>query len=262
MQVSLLQLDLAFGDVEANKEKITHKLHKIPNDTDVIVLPELWNTCYDLQRLDQLADYNGWDSRAFLSHLAYRHKAAIVGGSVAKVGESGFTNTMYIYNEKGHFINEYSKAHLFPLMNEQKYFKAGDGDGLFEVGGIPSAGLIGYDLRFPEWVRAHAVQDAEVIYIVAQWPKDRINHWRTLLQARAIENQCFVVACNRVGGGPNFSFGGHSMVVGPMGEVVVEGSDEEDILTAALDLDQVAKARDIVPVYNDIRNDLYDLRLR
>ncbi|GEN44438.1 carbon-nitrogen family hydrolase [Alkalibacillus haloalkaliphilus] len=262
MQVALLQLDLAFGDVEVNKEKINHMIHKIPDETDVIVLPELWNTCYDLKRLDQLADYDGWDSRAFLSHLAYRHEAAIVGGSVAKVGEQGFTNTMYIYNKKGHFIKEYSKAHLIPLMHEQKYFKAGDRDGLFEVGGIPSAGLICYDLRFPEWVRWHAVQGAKVIYIVAQWPKERINHWRTLIQARAIENQCFVVACNRVGDDPNFSFGGHSMVVGPMGELIVEGGDEEGILTAMLDLDQVAKARSLVPVYNDIRSDLYDLRLK
>ncbi|GAA0466198.1 carbon-nitrogen family hydrolase [Alkalibacillus silvisoli] len=257
MKVALLQMDLTSGEPELNKEKINNKLNKLTKDIDVVVLPELWNTCYELIQLDDIADYEGWDSHAYLSHLARKHSVTIIGGSVAKIGNSGFTNTMYVYDENGLLLKEYSKAHPFPLMKEQKYFIAGEGDGLFEVHGIPSAGLIGYDLLFPEWVRSHAIHGAKVVYLVAQWPEERIGHWRTLIQARAIENQCYIVACNRVGSDINYRFGGLSIVVDPIGEILMEGDDEEDILTVELEINQVDQIRNFMPMFQYLRSDLY-----
>ena len=105
---------------------------------------------------------------------------------------------MYTFNRNGELVGEYSKAHLFRLMDEHLYLEAGDEMNRFALDDIEAAGVICYDIRFPEWLRAHALQGAKVLFIPAQWPTPRIDHWKTLLQARAIENQCFVIAVNRI----------------------------------------------------------------
>jgi predicted amidohydrolase len=114
-----------------------------------------------------------------------------------------------------------------------------------------------YDLRFPELFRGYALGGARLIVIPAQWPAPRIDHWRTLLRARAIENQCFVAGCNRVGTDPDNTFGGASAVIGPWGELLVEGGDQAALLVARITPAKVDEARRRIPVLSDRRPDRY-----
>ena len=117
--------------------------------------------------------------------------------------------------------------------------------------------MICYDIRFPEWVRTHTAEGAEALFVVAEWPLARLAHWRALLIARAIENQCYVIACNRSGSDPDNVFAGHSMIIDPWGEVLAEGSETEEILHAEIDLDKVKEVRSMIPIFTDRKPDFY-----
>src|SRR5690606_26370284 len=129
------------------------------------------------------------------------------GGSVSTKKEDGFYNTMLVVDKTGALVTEYNKAHRFGLMDEHIHLEEGEELGVFHLGDVTCGGIICYDLRFPEWIRAQALNGAKVIFVPAEWPLARIDHWRVLLQARAIENQCFIVAVNRVGSDPKNEFG-------------------------------------------------------
>ena len=198
---------------------------------DVIVLPEMWNTGYALDELDGLADKEGLESQEFLSQFAREHAVAILGGSVAIERDGKFYNTTYVYNKSGDLINIYSKVHLFGLMAEDQYMSAGAAESIFELDGV-----------------------------VAQWPEPRVQQWEILLKARAVENQAFVVAVNRVGAGPDPDdvFSGHSMIIDPLGNVVLQAKEhEEGIFTAEINLEEVDRVRGQIPVFEDRRTDLY-----
>lgn len=258
LNVSCLQIDIAFGDPEANFKRAEQKIEQaIASKPDVLILPELWTTGYDLTRLDEIADAEAAGTKKFISDCARKFNVNIIAGSVAKKTSEGVTNTMLVFNRKGEMISEYSKLHLFKLMDEHHYLKPGGQSGLFELEGVPSMGLICYDIRFPEWVRAHTAKGAQVMFVSAEWPLPRIGHWRSLLLARAIENQCYVVACNRVGNDPNNKFGGHSIIIDPWGEILAEAGEDESILSASLDLGRVSEVRSQIPIFDDRRPEFY-----
>ncbi|WP_313639937.1 carbon-nitrogen family hydrolase, partial [Paenibacillus sp.] len=182
----------------------------------------------------------------------------IIAGSVASKRASGVTNSMFVFNRSGDLVGAYNKLHLFQLMNEHLYLQPGEDKGLFTLEGTLCAGLICYDIRFPEWVRAHTAQGAEILFISAEWPLSRLSHWRALLISRAIENQCYVVACNRAGSDPANIFAGHSMIIDPWGDILCEASEAEEILTGDIDLHKVREIRAQIPIFADRRPDLYD----
>ena len=130
------------------------------------------------------------------------------------------------------------------------------------MNGTCAAMAICYDLRFCEWLRLCAVEGAQVLFISAEWPKSRVDHWRILLQARAIENMMYVVGCNRVGTSNGTEFGGHSMVVDPWGEILYEGGDGEDLAFVEFDVEKTEKARSFLQVLNARRPELYVEKLR
>ncbi len=260
MKIAVVQMDVAFADPERNFSQVERLVEEAAMaGTDVIVLPEMWNAGYALKELDRLADGNGERTKEFLSRLAKKHHVNIVGGSVATKKNGKFFNTMYVVDQSGGIVSEYDKAHLFKLMDEHKFMSAGEKANVFSLAGITCGGIICYDLRFPEWTRTHALQGAEVMFIPAQWPKLRIDHWQLLLQARAIENQCYVVAVNRVGEDPNNEFNGHSMVIAPWGELLLSGEAGEGIFYTELDLQEVKRVREAIPVFDDRRTHLYEL---
>ncbi|WP_112179632.1 MULTISPECIES: carbon-nitrogen family hydrolase [Paraliobacillus] len=260
LSIALFQIDIIFGDPEANQKNVRNFFKEIDEKkVDVIVLPELWTTGYDLTRLDEIADPNAEGSIAFLSELAQKYQVNIVGGSVAKQTDKGVTNNMLIINRDGKLLKEYEKAHLFRLMNEEKHLIEGKTNGSFELENESSAGVICYDIRFPEWIRTHMLNGAKMLFVVAEWPLARIDHWKALLMSRAIENQCFVIACNRVGLDPNNQFGGHSMIIGPWGEMIMDAGEVEGIYYGEINLKDVDKVRDTIPVFSDRRPDMYRL---
>ncbi|WP_404458943.1 carbon-nitrogen family hydrolase [Oceanobacillus kapialis] len=260
LSVALFQMDIVFGDPAANEKKVESMFANLKEkQVDVVVLPELWTTGYDLTRLDEIADHEGKRAISFLSKLAKEYKVHLVAGSVAKRTDQGVTNSMLVLDANGELVKEYAKAHLFRLMDEEKHLVGGNENGTFELAGIKSAGVICYDIRFPEWIRTHMLDNTKVLYVVAEWPAKRIDHWKALLISRAIENQCFVVACNRVGSDPNNAFGGHSMIIGPWGEIIEDASDKETILYSEIDIQQVDDVRQQIPIFTDRRPDIYRL---
>lgn len=259
MKIACVQMNIAFGEPEKNFEAAQKYIKEAAKaQVDVIVLPEMWNTGYALNQLGEIADVNGEKTKQLLAQNAKQFGVNIVGGSVSTKKDDGFFNTMYVANRAGDIIAEYDKVHLFKLMDEHLFINAGKSSNVFEIDGVTCGGVICYDLRFPEWIRTHVLKEAKVMFIPAEWPKPRIDHWQLLLQARAIENQCFIVAVNRVGSDPNNEFNGHSMVVAPWGELLIKNQSSEGIYYADLDLAEVDRVRKTIPIFQDRRPELYD----
>lgn len=260
LRITLLQMDIAIGQPEVNFSKLSELLEQAvttPDHPDVLVFPEMWNTGYALEQIQQLADVNGERTKAMLSSFCRKYKVNIIAGSIAEKNGTNVRNTVYVFDRKGNVTTDYSKIHLFRLMDEDKYLVSGDRIGDTVVDGIRSGVMICYDIRFPELSRKHALNGAKIMFVPAEWPKPRLHHWRTLLMARAIENQMFVVACNRVGISGTTEFFGHSMVVNPWGDIVAEGGEEEEIISFSIDISEVDKVRGTIPIFEDRRPSLY-----
>ncbi|MDQ1146932.1 omega-amidase [Bacillus sp. SORGH_AS 510] len=258
LNISCIQMDIAFGNPTENY-LAAERLIEMAMETkpDILVLPELWTTGYDLTRLDEIADKQAKQTIQFLQESAKKYQVHFVGGSVANHNENGVKNTLIIINKEGQLIHQYSKLHLFKLMDEHLYLEAGTEKGLFQLDNQSFAGVICYDIRFPEWIRAHSSEGAEALFVVAEWPKPRLTHWRALLISRAIENQCYVIACNRSGSDPNNKFAGHSMIIDPWGEVIAEAGEAEEILSAELNMDLVKDIRSQIPIFADRKPEYY-----
>lgn len=257
MKIGCIQLNVAFGDVEKNFTRAEEFIREAASKgAELVILPEMWNTGYALEKLGELADVNGERTKKFLQALATELHIHIVGGSVATKKGERFFNTMFTVDSDGELVGEYDKAHLFRLMDEHLYLSAGEGQNNFELGDLQGAGVICYDIRFPEWLRLHALNGAKVIFVSAQWPTARIDHWKTLLQARAIENQSFIIAVNRISHKKE-NFNGQSMVIEPWGEVLWTGSEDEELAIVDVDFSKVDEVRKKIPVYDDRRPELY-----
>lgn len=260
LNIALIQADIEIGNVKANMSKMLGMMEQAAAadmKPDVIVLPEMWNTGYALDRIQELADPMGQETSHMLSEFARNHRIQVVGGSVAERIEDRIYNSMYVLNRSGEQIAKYSKIHLFRLMDEEKFLQAGQQPVTFELEQLKAGASICYDIRFPELSRTLALGGAQVLFVPAEWPHPRLHHWRTLLMARAIENQMYVVACNRVGTSGETDFFGHSMIIDPWGEVIAEGDEQERILTGTLDCGLTDEVRGRIPVFEDRRPNLY-----
>ncbi len=235
---------------EANAARAVRLLEDAPR-ADVVVFPELWTTGYAPAQ-----EGARWpDSRPALSRIAgwARERAVnVVAGSVAEASAEGLRNTAWAFDRAGNPVARYDKVHLFRPFGEDALFIPGGRLCAFRLDGIPCAVLICYDLRFPEAARNLALMGARVLFVPARWPRQRIAHWRTLLAARAIENQCFVVGVNAASRGEGGErSGGQSMVIDPWGRVLVEGGAEAAVLAAEIDLAEVDAVRAAIPVFAD-----------
>ncbi|CAM2794101.1 carbon-nitrogen family hydrolase [Paenibacillus sediminis] len=260
IHIALLQSDIAIGEPEINKQhlrKLCEQAVYSSEKPDVIMLPEMWNTGYALDSIHTIADIDGADTKAWLSEFAREHSVNIIGGSIAEKRGQDIYNVMYAFNRQGEIVAEYSKIHLFRLMDEEKYLSAGEKPVTFELENTSSGASICYDIRFPELTRTLALKGAKVLFVPAEWPYPRLHHWRTLLTARAIENQMYVVACNRVGTSGDTTFFGHSLIIDPWGEIIAEGGEEEQIITGGINVETVSEVRSRIPIFEDRRPELY-----
>ncbi|WP_338753249.1 carbon-nitrogen family hydrolase [Bacillus sp. FJAT-52991] len=258
MKIACLQMDIAFGDPTTNYQRAEQWLQQVADQgCELAILPELWTTGYDLTRLDEIADQEAIQAIAFLSEQAKKHRLHLIAGSVANQTQDGVENTLLVINQQGELVKKYSKLHLFRLMEEEKFLQAGNEDGLFSLEGETMAAFICYDIRFPEWLRKHVLAGAKVLFIPAEWPLARVDHWRTLLIARAIENQAYVIGCNRSGADPKNVFAGHSMIIDPWGEIIAEAGEAEQLLVGEIDLEKVEEIRKRIPVFEDRRPSFY-----
>lgn len=257
-KIACIQMDIAYGQPDENYRQASEKIRQAAElKPDIIILPELWTTGYDLKNLDNTADQGGAKTEEFLCRQAAALQTSIVGGSIARKENEGVYNTMFIADKSGHIIKSYDKLHLFGLMQEDHYLKAGSGNGHFTLDGLACAGFICYDIRFPEWLRKHSAEGAEVLFVAAEWPKERIAQWKAMLISRAIENQAYIAAVNRCGSDPEHEFGGCSMVISPSGEILAEAGGLEELLVCEIDTDPVRSIRKQIPVLTDRRPSFY-----
>lgn len=261
MKFAVCQMDIGIGDPQGNREKVKHWARRTVkvSDPDVLVLPEMWTTAYALSELEELADRNAEPSLSFLSDLAKTHRVHVIGGSVANKRDGKFYNTALVVNREGECIYQYDKIHLVPMLDEPSYLSGGESRAeVFTIDGIKMGIIICYDLRFPELARRMALEGAQVLYVVAEWPTERKDHWKALQWARAIENQMVVVSCNRVGMTNHTTFCGTSMIIDAWGSILAKGSqDREETVTAAVDLSEVSDVRRQVPVFGGRVPELY-----
>lgn len=261
MDYAIYQMDIIPGDPEKNRNKVREWATKevAVNHPDTIVLPEMWTTAYTLDALDLYADINGEPTKSFLQELSKKLNVNIIGGSVANSVDGKFYNSSFVFDREGNLVYEYDKVHLVPMLNEPKYLAGGQRvPEVFELEGVKMGLIICYDLRFPEIIRTLALEGAQVLHVVAEWPSARTGHWRNLLLARAIENQMYVISSNRVGEYDEVEFCGTSMVIDPWGDVLKEGSeDDEETLSVRLELEKVLQVRNDVPIFKSRVPHLY-----
>ena len=259
LTISLAQIDIVLGNPAANLDKAAGwTAEAARRGSDLIVFPEMWTTGMDWQNLPALASTQAEviDSVAELA----RTNCIWINGSMLALDENGQpTNTSILFDPQGEQAGVYRKIHLFGLMNEDQHLAAGQHLTTVETSWGQNGLAVCYDLRFAEIFRTYALQGVNLVYLPAEWPHPRLAHWRTLLRARAIENQMYMVGVNRVGTDGTHQFFGHSAIINPWGDTIIEGGESEVLLTATIDTDAVARVRDQIPVFKDRRPELYNL---
>lgn len=258
MKVGLIQMEVLPGEVEKNRRKALALMGRaVAQGCRLVVLPEIWTTGYALNNIDDLAEPIDGKTLTAMRDFAREQAVEVIAGSIPIQDGGKVYNTAFALDRSGHILASYRKIHLFSLMGEERFFQPGESTALFELSIGKAAMIICYDIRFPELTRTLAVKGAGVLFVPAQWPSLRGDHWRALNIARAIENQMFVLAVNCVGKHKHNVFYGHSMIIDPWGKVLVEGDDQEMVLTAEIDWAMVDDVRAKMPVFADRRPDVY-----
>jgi predicted amidohydrolase len=242
-----LQFQVCNGETAKNLSRVRDGLAEIAADNrhispGIIVLPELWATGFAYGKLPNLAGEVP-ELLERLQALAAEYQV-IMAGSLPEYSRGSYYNTLYITGPAG-IVGTYRKQRLFSPMAEDTFFRPGSNSRPVQTWLGPVAGLVCYDLRFPELLREQAALGAGLVVVPAHWPAARANHWRILVQARAIENQMFVVAANRCGTSDGTLYGGHSMIVGPDGSILLEAGDDEEYRGTMLDPARISAARSL-----------------
>jgi predicted amidohydrolase len=220
---------------------------------EVAVFPELWDAGTAYEQGKEVASSLSGGLFAQVVALARQHNITILGSMYEKRG-TGVYNTLPVIAPRQGVMGAYRKMHLFTLMNEDKWLLPGEAPLAIDMPWGRTGFAICYDLRFPELFRRYVADRVQLVIMPMAWPHPRLEHYRTLLRARAIENQCYMIAVNRVGKDEDGShFFGHSCVVDPWGEIVVEAGETEAHLTVTIDLDLVGQVRRALPALDHIR---------
>lgn len=255
IKAAAIQFNVKQGDVNANLDYVRKALKRVSaTGGQLAVLPEMWSSGFSYKNLNELAQSTATIVNELLA-LSQELKLVIVGSLPEPNGNKVF-NTIYV-TDNGKLVGTYRKLHLFSLLGEDRAFDSGDNFLIAET----SIGKIGvmvcYDLRFPELARRLALEGAQIICISAQWPKPRQEHWRTLLRARAIENQLFVVSCNACGIIGKLDIFGMSMIIDAKGDILNDAGEKEGEITADIDISAMKEWRSQIPCFNDRRPDIY-----
>lgn len=259
MKITCIQMDMALGRPEENFRRAAQLAEKaMEENPDVLVFPETWNTgFFPKENLSVLSDRDGSQVNALFGPLAAKYRVNIVAGSVSNVRSGKVYNTAMVFDRTGACIASYDKTHLFTPMGENEFYTPGDHLCRFTLDGVSCALAICYDVRFPELIRSLAVPGLDVLFVAAQWPESRIFHLRSLITARAIENQMFVACCNSCGRADSTTYGGNSAILDPWGQTLALAGDSEQLLSADCDLRILQNIRSTIPVFHDRRPDLY-----
>ncbi|HKQ78762.1 MAG TPA: nitrilase-related carbon-nitrogen hydrolase, partial [Blastocatellia bacterium] len=229
-----------------------------PQAGALVVLPEMFATGFSMN-VAAIHDEER-ETQDFLARAAAEHKIYLMGGVVMKDRTTGRgRNEAVVYSPEGREVARYCKLQPFTLGGELDHYAAGERICLFELQGFTASPFICYDLRFPEHFRAASARGANLIIVIASWPALRDDHWVTLLKARAIENQAYVVGVNRCGHDPKHFHSGRSCVYDPQGRALADAGSEEGAIEAQLELQPLLDWRRSFPALGDMRPDFVKL---
>lgn len=256
LKVSLVQTSLHWEDKASNLSMLSEKIASVKASTHLVVLPEMFTTGFSMKP-EQLAENMEGDTLAWMKQTARDNKVILTGSMIAEQ-EGNYYNRLVWMLPNGQF-GTYDKRHLFAFAEEDKHYTSGTKRLIASVNGWKVHLLVCYDLRFPVWARQQFDEQGnyeyDVLVYVANWPEKRSTAWKSLLQARAIENQCYVVGVNRVGKDANdIIYSGDSMVIDPLGEILYQKANEEDVATLTLDKDHLDAVRKRFPFWRDADN--------
>lgn len=251
LSVTIIQTDLHWEDKEANIAMLDKKINAIEEKTELVILPEMFSTGFSMKPEMLAEDMNG-DTIRWMKKIAAENKIILTGSMISKEDQN-FYNRLIWMLPNGEY-GFYDKRHLFAYADENNYFSPGNKRLIASVKGWKINLLVCYDLRFPVWARQACLPTPEydVLVFVANWPEKRSQAWKTLLQARAIENQCYVIGVNRVGeDGNGINYIGDSMIVDPLGEIQYCKTNDEDVFTYSLEREKLDEVRKRYPFWND-----------
>jgi omega-amidase len=250
---TLIQANLHWEDKEANLKMLEEKISSIKERPQVVVLPEMFSTGFSMKP-EQLAEKMEGPTIQWMKKIAAEKKIILTGSVIIEEAGAYFNRLLWML-PNGQY-GQYDKRHLFAFAGEDQHFAGGTQRLIASVNGWKVNLLVCYDLRFPAWARQQFDRDQgfeyDVLIYVANWPERRSTAWKTLLQARAIENQCYVIGVNRVGkDGNDIYYSGDSMVIDPLGEILYQKAQEEDVFTITLDKEHLQQVREKFPFWKD-----------
>lgn len=262
LTISTIQTTLHWENKEANRQMLEQKISSIRDKTEIVILPEMFSTGFSMKPA-ALAETMEGETVQWMKKIASEKKIILTGSIIVEENENYFNRLIWMLpNGK---YGYYDKRHRFAFAGEDQYYTAGNKRLIASVKGWKINLQVCYDLRFPVWARQTspsnslskgegeiATPEYDVLIYVANWPERRNTAWKTLLQARAIENQSYVVGVNRVGkDGNDIYHSGDSMIIDPLGEILYQKKDEEDIFTISLNKEHLQNVREKFPFWKD-----------
>lgn len=248
LTITIVQTELHWQDAAANRTMFAEKLEKVAPSTDLIILPEMFTTGFSMNAAS-LAEEPEGETLNWMQVMAHKHDAVLTGSVIVKEGSNYFNRLYWVRPDGTH--ETYDKKHLFRMAKEHHTYTPGKSKILVELKGWKICPLVCYDLRFPVWSR-NRENEYDLILFVANWPKARNIAWKTLLQARAIENVAYCAGVNRVGtDGNGHPYSGDSAIIHPKGHRLLETSEQEGIHTITLSKQELVEFREAFPAHLD-----------
>jgi omega-amidase len=257
LTITGIQSTLHWEDKKANLQMFEQKIFSISRPTEIVVLPEMFSTGFSMQP-EKLAETMDGETLQWMRRVAAQKKIILTGSVIIEENENYYNRLVWALPNGQ--VGYYDKRHLFAYGDEDRHYTPGEKRLIASANGWKVNLLVCYDLRFPVWSRQSPPPSGEagrgpeydVLIYVANWPEKRVQAWTTLLRARAIENQCYVIGVNRTGDdGKKIHYSGESMAIDPLGEILYHKKDEEDIFTVTLDKSHLEKAREKFPFWRD-----------
>lgn len=253
LNFTLLQTQIHWEDKNANLQMLEQKINAIKEQTQVVVLPEMFSTGFSM-KTEALAEKMDGTTVQWMKKIAASKKIILTGSVIIEEDGNYFNRLIWMLpNEQ---FGYYDKRHLFAYGEEDKHYSAGTKRLIASVNGWKINLMVCYDLRFPVWARQQFDEEQnfeyDILIYVANWPERRNLAWKSLLRARAIENQCYVIGVNRVGNdGNDIYYSGDSMVIDPLGEILYEKTHEEDVFTIQLTKERLKEVREKFQFWRD-----------
>lgn len=253
MNIACVQFDMAWENKEANYTKVLSLLKSanVPRSS-LVLLPEMFATGFSMN-VAAIAEEQGGATEQFLAGTARELGIFLLAGVVTRGANGKGRNECVVFSPEGKLLARYCKMQPFVLGGEAASYDAGEQSVVFQCGEVSVAPFICYDLRFPEVARSAAPKRPHLMTFIASWPNMRLHHWPRLLQARAIENQCYVAGVNRIGNDPRNQHSGRTMIIDPHGEIVADAESNECVIQAKIDAAWLAEYRRTFPALNDMR---------